>query len=445
MNQTKRWQRSLATWRRSPSLRAAIGLLAAAFAVVMVVVGARGIVRNPLGTSDVTAGKAVAGGVTEAPAPGASSAVDPAQAPVSVPAGFVTWSASQTFGSTRYVLGSSPCGTTTCPALLRTHDGGTTWTQVHRFAQADVSAATGEAQPMIQPAGALSGVHFVTATTGYVFGSDLWITRDAGRTFTQVQHPGTSVLDVASVGSQPLALTATECIQGQCSGRLEVARIGGASAANVSAAVAGVSLPDAIAEAHLVVSGNRVVVRTGTERSGGETSTSWRLDGTALTPISTGTGCNGKPLDAVSAAGGGRFVALCDAAVTARTTSYSTVTSADAGATWQLLGVGNVTLPTQGRVDLASADGTHVVATSGGPREAVDGTTRSSKGGAIMVSGNGGQSWKAATLEGGVPTGGYDSLSVRGATFLALTRLDGDLWSSDDNGVHWSRRNVTAR
>ncbi|WP_281712257.1 WD40/YVTN/BNR-like repeat-containing protein [Dermacoccus nishinomiyaensis] len=437
-----RWHRL----RRSPSMRAALALVLAALGVVAVIYGARAIVRDPLGTSTVRAGQAVGGGVAAEPSSGSSPNVEIAQAATPASTSSIVWALSARFGQTQFALAQTTCAGTPCPALLRTQDGGRTWQQVHSFTQADVSSAQGDAQPLIQPAGAISDLRFLDARTGYLFGSDLWVTHDGGRSFTQVQHPGVSVLDVAVHDGQAHALTAASCIQGGCTGRLEVARIGTGRTPAVTDAVAGVTPPGEVSDAGIVTAGENLLVLAHAERSGGEASGAWRLTGDALTPLSTPPACNGKTIEAATGLGAtSRMVAVCDAVVTSRSTSYSTVTSVDGGATWQLVGAGNLTLPTQGHVTIAAKDPTHVVAVSGGPREALDGTTRSLSDIAVAASKDGGASWTEGSPTSRPSPGGFDSLQASQPGVAAVTRHDGDIWTSADDGVHWSRHAVGAR
>ena len=178
-------------------MRAALALVLAALGVVAVIYGARAIVRDPLRPGTVRAGEPVGGGVAAEPSSGSSPNVETARAATPASTSSIVWALSARFGPTQFALAQTTCAGTPCPALLRTQDGGRTWQQVHSFTQADVSSAQGDAQPLIQPAGAISDLRFLDARTGYLFGSDLWVTHDGGRSFTQVQHPGVSVLDVA--------------------------------------------------------------------------------------------------------------------------------------------------------------------------------------------------------------------------------------------------------
>ena len=430
-------------WRAAPWLRVVLAGTAAVLAVALVLLGAREVVRDPLGPSAVTQGRPVAADTRAQAQPRADAApVDAAQNVVPLQAGFVPWSLTASFDGTRYALGEGVCAGSACPALARTRDGGRTWARLHFFGSSDTSAASGESRPQVQPDGALSDVRFVSATTGYVFGGDLWVTRDAGRTFTQVAHPGATVLDVAVWKGRPIALTATGCIQGVCTGRVEVSRIGGGDAPALAPTLGAATPTAPLRAARLVTGGDRlVVVARGEVGSSGDSPGSWRLSNGALTPLNPGAACNARPLDAAAVApAGGAVIGLCDEVVAARTTSYTTVRSSDGGATWVVIGSGNLALPTQGRVSLAVTDGDHLVAASGGPREAPDGTTRTSKATALMHSDDAGRTWWPASGLEPLPAGGFDALHVDGARrLIATTRTGTDVWRSRDAGSTWSR------
>ena len=94
---------------------------------------------------------------------------------------------------------------------------------------------------------------------------------------------------------------------------------------------------------------------------------------------------------------------------------------------------------------IAAKDPTHVVAVSGGPREALDGTTRSLSDIAVAASKDGGASWTEGSPTSRPSPGGFDSLQASQPGVAAVTRHDGDIWTSADDGVHWSRHAVGAR
>ena len=209
-------ERRVPGWlRRLAPQRSWIAQLAAFGAIGLCLIGAWTIVRDPFAPTGVAQGETVADAQqAQPPAPGGAADVEGEQTISAVDEKFVLWSVTNAGDDTLFGLGEGDCSGTPCPALVRSTDDGKTWTQMHTFSSADTSAATGATQPRVQPAGALSEVLFTLPTTGYVYGGDLWVTRDGGRTFTHVDHPGSTVLDVVVHDKQTLALTASGCIQG---------------------------------------------------------------------------------------------------------------------------------------------------------------------------------------------------------------------------------------
>lgn len=428
--------------RRAASRRALLvrlAQIAAASAVILCLVGAYAVVRHPWGTSGVTAGSAVTGAAPHPAGPAAAGRVETKQPVKTVSKDFAAWSVADAGRNVLFALGQGDCDAAPCPALIRSGDGGRRWNQVHAFSSADVSAALPAARPRVQPDGALSRVLFASPSTGYVFGGDLWVTHDAGATFTRVEHGDTNVLDVVLWQGQPLVLTATGCIQGQCTGRVELSRLQvGSASPSLAQPMASAAASAPLETAHVVVTERALVVVTGGQDDAGE-SPGWRLEAGSLVPITTGGACSNKSLHSAVPAQDGSFIALCDEAVSRDRTSFTTVRSADGGASWSLAGSGNLTLPTQGQVTLAALDDDHLVAASGGPRTAPDGTTRTTKDAAVAVSADAGASWKPATRLDSPPAGGFDGLMTTGARrVVAWTGLDCEMWSSGDQGQRWS-------
>lgn len=442
-----RARRSLSSsLRRLAPRRARIAQLAAVTAIALCLLGAWTIVRDPFAPTGVRAGQPVTDARQLLPQSSNRAAdVEGEQPPAKVPASFVLWSVSDAGGGVLFGLGEGDCSGSPCPALVRSGDDGKTWTQTHRFTSADTSASRGATQPRVQPSGALSEVVFTSPDTGYVFGGDLWVTRDGGRTFTQVSHPGSAVLDIVLRDHQPLALTATGCIQGLCSGRLEISRLPAQGSSELSQTIAAVTPSSQIDSASLVVGGRALIVLASNEPGSGDAPGAWRLTGADLAPLDPGSACNGKPFSAMAAARTGRLIAVCDEAVSAKTTSFTTVSSSDGGTTWQAEGSGGLALPTQGQFHLATTDGRHVVATSGGPRTAADATTRTSGDNPLRVSSDGGVTWSPPLVSTQALTGGFDQVTAPRGQFLALSRKDARVWFSRDGGGRWSQVSVTVR
>jgi len=105
------------------------------------------------------------------PAPSATSAPSPTTPP-SVPTGFAPTSVTFVSTSMGFVLGTFPCNANggSCLALLRTSDAGHTWSPL----QAPPT------KPSQNGGNGVQYVRFANAQTGWVFGTELWVTRDGG-------------------------------------------------------------------------------------------------------------------------------------------------------------------------------------------------------------------------------------------------------------------------
>lgn len=96
--------------------------------------------------------------------------------------------ASVTFVSTQdgWVLGTIPCGASTCLAIARTRDGGHTWTSVS-------PPPTSYSQtPLAQ---GVDAIRFANTLNGWAFGPQLWATHNGGATWTRISLPGWSSAD----------------------------------------------------------------------------------------------------------------------------------------------------------------------------------------------------------------------------------------------------------
>jgi Photosynthesis system II assembly factor YCF48 len=106
--------------------------------------------------------------------------------PIPVPTGFQPLSVTFVSARTGWVLGTAPCRTSTCTTLVRTTDGGATWSEV--------------SQPPItlNPSSPSSAtwVRFVNLDTGWIVvpsgsqTSTMWTTGDGGKSWTQEPNPG---------------------------------------------------------------------------------------------------------------------------------------------------------------------------------------------------------------------------------------------------------------
>ena len=122
----------------------------------------------PSGAAGGTAGPALA-----APVAGAGPATANRPSGPGAGAGFHPQSVTFVSAAEGWVLGSTPCATTACPlSLVRTRDGGRTWT------------------PLTSPGDGVSTVRFADAANGWAFGPGLRTTHDGGVTWSDTSLPG---------------------------------------------------------------------------------------------------------------------------------------------------------------------------------------------------------------------------------------------------------------
>ena len=107
-----------------------------------------------------------------------------------------------TFVSPReaFVLGTAPCAVAPCTSIVRTFDRGASWRGVPApLVQVGLPAASGAA---------VWGIRFATPSHGFVFGTGLWVTTDGSGHWTRIPGPAGSILSLATIDGQVLALTA---------------------------------------------------------------------------------------------------------------------------------------------------------------------------------------------------------------------------------------------
>jgi photosystem II stability/assembly factor-like uncharacterized protein len=123
-----------------------------------------------------------------------------AEAPAGpVPAGFAATSVTWVSPDQAFVLGTAPCAHAPCTVIARTLNRGASWT-----------ALRGPAVPVGAPsqAGVVWGIRFATPEHGFVFGDGLWETTDGGQRWARAVTPPGSVLSLAIVQAQVLAVIA---------------------------------------------------------------------------------------------------------------------------------------------------------------------------------------------------------------------------------------------
>jgi photosystem II stability/assembly factor-like uncharacterized protein len=156
--------------------RRGFALLAALILVVSAGCGA-----SPAGSP--TASPTQTPSTSASPTPAPTPTLAPAPTP-SIPADFVPRSATFVSADEGWVLGTTDCGAELCPVILHTVDGARVWARV------DTPATTISTAPL--PAEGTTGVteiRFADALHGWVYGPELWATRDGGRSWDQLTLP----------------------------------------------------------------------------------------------------------------------------------------------------------------------------------------------------------------------------------------------------------------
>lgn len=125
-----------------------------------------------------TVAGAATGGGAAAAAP-TRGVPGPAGGPV--PPGFRPVSVTFVSASEGWVLGTAPCAHRPCTSVVRTVDGGRSWTgtPAPRFPLAPWAGQRG-----------LSSIRFADPLDGFAFGSQLWVTHNGGATWHHVRLPG---------------------------------------------------------------------------------------------------------------------------------------------------------------------------------------------------------------------------------------------------------------
>jgi len=353
------------------------------------------------------------------PAPPATPSVTPGQ-PMSpappggpVPAGFTATSVTFVSAQEALVLGTAPCPSAVCTSIVRTPDRGASW----RGLPAPVV-------PLSAPGGTGAwGIRFATPEHGFVFGDGLWETADGGQRWTRAAYPGGSILSLAAIDGQVLALTATCSVQGGCAqpgtllrrplaggGWSQIAQVdisGIANATDLIATQAGVAA--VLDGADVVVTGNGglTIVRHATPCATAATTRESSVaviapDGLAL--LCTGQGFTGHTVKTV-------------------------YTSGNLGGTWAKTGVPGT-----------AGDGGTIAAAN--PRQLVIATASAASW--LYYSGDGAAQWQTAVteLDGGQGwadlgfTTASDGVVIHGP---AARGFAGQLLLTDNGGLTWRR------
>ena len=415
--------------RRRKYRRLAVGAGAAAV-IVAAAVAVPQMVNLPVLNPPSAA--PAANGRTATPTPSASgsagtassaaSSVVPKAARPPVPPNFRPSSVTFIGTQTGWVIGQAGtpgnCATAYCTSAARTDDAGKTWSGVPAPVTGPPSGAAGVGQ-----------VRFLNERDGWAFGPQLYATHDGGHTWTQVATHGRRVTDLETVGSRAFGLFAS------CTGT------GPAFAARCtsytlysSSASAGDWTPVGPATsalpggaASMVLTGTRgyLLAPDGMLYSGPVNgSAPWLAVKAIPCPVGQPL-ADGRPTGALLAASSATNLVLTCASSSAPGTQQAkhVFTSADGGLVWRNAG----TAPSLGLATSVAAapDGGYVLATGQG----------------IDVRPAGSVAWRAATLDGTPPAGGFGYVGMttdEQGIALPASPAAGAVWFTFDGGKTWA-------
>ncbi|MGO8892570.1 MAG: WD40/YVTN/BNR-like repeat-containing protein [Streptosporangiaceae bacterium] len=180
---------------------ARVPLLAAAAGLVLGLAGC--------GSSGASGPGASSGAGAGSPPRSGSSPSVSAQAPGGavttagpVPAGFGATSVTFVSADEAFVLGTAPCAHAPCTSIVRTLDRGASWAGLP-------APPVPVGEPGLTSAPIVWGIRFATPEHGFVFGdTGLWETTDGGEHWSRAFVPAGSILSLAIVRQQVLAINA---------------------------------------------------------------------------------------------------------------------------------------------------------------------------------------------------------------------------------------------
>ncbi len=354
----------------------------------------------------------------QAPArPTAGTPVSGAPLAGPVPAGFAATSVTFVSADEAFVLGTAPCAHAPCTSIVRTLDRGATWVSLP-------APAVPVGEPGLTSAPIVWGIRFATPEHGFVFGdTGLWETTDGGEQWTRDLAPAGSILSLAIVRQQVLAITALCTPDSGCKyGTLMRRPLSGGRWTGVAkAAVTSLIDPDDMiatqAGVAAVLDGREVLVT----RDGRFTFT--------LNPVPC-TSEQGAPSVAVTSATG--LAVLCTGGGYTGHTVKQVYVSDDDGAHWAAAGTPS-----------PAGDGGTIAATTTGDVAIATASAASW----LLHSGNGGVTWRIVNeqYDGGV---GWADLGFTTATDGVVvhgpangdgnaTQRPGQLFLTSDGGTTW--------
>lgn len=334
------------------------------------------------------------------------------------PANFEPGSVSFPSASDGFVLGEVPCGTADCPSMLKTTNGGRTWTTVG-------VPNTAYLEPSEQQPETINQVMFANSNDGWAFGPALWATTNGGASW-HMETVGGPVLAMMSAGGNAYAVVGS-CYQSsskcaQPTDKVEKTAVG----PGIWAPIPG--LKGVGTTTYLATTGSTVFIALWSKLNGpaviwqSSNGTSWQHHAEACYQPSQAVDLAG-----LAAATSTTVYELCAGNPGAGQEEKYVEASTNGGASAHLAG----------RLSLGGLAGTFAAATTG------DIAVGAASGASFIYhSGNGGKSWGTTTFNDG--GAGLSDLQFAGAALGAVVEgrpgLGGSdrLWLSRNGGGSWA-------
>ena len=438
---TDRWE-AIVVEASQPRRRHLMPYLAGAAAVVLVGGVVWGTGRGP-GTdqaadtasstspvSTVTVSETVRPSVVvPPPSQGSSGAPSTPVGPTSQPApkSFGIVSMSNAGGKHLYALGSATCPKGECTAVIASDDDGATWTTRASFE----TLTTPGARTTPDRANQLVGIRFANDRVGYVYGSKTLRTADGGRSWTDVDVRGRTVLSLETDGTQVWMVTARSCQHGAVTGPRGCVGLQprtGSIGTTGTVPVQFSGMPVAGENAWITMDGSDAYYNV-TTTTPTVTGRAMRLTGNlGVLPLPKGCADAQGLWVFATANTPGTLLGVCPSA-TKPAEEYALAVSGDHGATWSTRPAPGLGRPSMAGIWLTATDARHLVAVRQGlPSSAGVADEPTS----LLTSGDGGVTWTPVRL------GTVGSPTWAGAAGGGLVyAITGGLayWQSDDSGA----------